>query len=127
MVMVVVVVEGRLFLINQALDVTKLLHVAGDGDGALLIESILLLSLLEKPHEEWVVEVEHRHHKPVLFLLRLAHLYRQAPFGHRRSADTALGGTPVRPVQPHRRIKERETSERWKSRGFKEGAAVVLC
>lgn len=108
-----VVVEGRLFPINQASDVTKVLHVAGDGDGALLIKPILLLSLLKKPHEEWVVEVEHRHHEPLPILLRLAHPYRQAPLGHRHSA-TVPGGASVGLVQPHRRLKERENSERWR-------------
>lgn len=78
MVVVVRVVEG-LLPINHALDVPKLLHVARDGDGALLIKAILLLSLLQELNEEWVIAVNHRHHKSLL-LFTLAHLDCQAPF-----------------------------------------------
>lgn len=77
-VVVVRVVEG-LLPVNHALDVPKLLHVARDGDGALLIKAILFLSLLQELNEQWVIEVNHRHHKSLL-LFTLAHLDCQAPF-----------------------------------------------
>lgn len=91
MVVVVVVVE-RFFPVNHALDVPKLLHVARDGDSSLLIKAILLLSLLEQLHEERVIYVYHRHHKPLLFLT-LAHLDRQTPFWDVRSHHL-----PLRPL-----------------------------
>lgn len=74
------VMEG-LFPINHALDVPKLLHMARDGDGPLLIKSVLFFSLLQELHEQWVVEVYHRHHKSLL-LFTLAHLDCQTPFWH---------------------------------------------
>lgn len=76
----IVIMEG-LFPVNHALDVPKLLHVARDGDSPLLIKPVLLLSLLEELHEQWVVEVNHRHHKSLL-LLTLPHLDCQTPFWH---------------------------------------------
>ena len=50
LVVIVVVVEWLLF-INHALDGAKLLNVARDGDGTLLVKSILFLSFLQQLHE----------------------------------------------------------------------------
>lgn len=80
--MVMVVVMEGLFPINQALDVPKLLDMARDGNGSFLIKTVLFLSFLQQLHEQRVIEVYHRHHKPLRFLSLLSHLYRQAPFWH---------------------------------------------
>lgn len=85
MVVVVVLMKGR-FLINQAPDVTEFLHVAGESDGALVIEAVHLLGLLKKAHEEWVVEVNDRDYESLLLLSLLAHLYGQATLGHSPSS-----------------------------------------
>jgi len=74
------VMEG-LLPINHTLDVPKLLHMARDGDGSFLIKPVLFFSLLQELHEQWVVEVYHRHHKSLL-LFTLAHLDCQTPFWH---------------------------------------------
>jgi len=81
-VMLVVVVMEGLFPINHALDVPKLLHVARDGDGTFLIETVLLLRLLQQLHEQRVLKVHHRHHKSLLLLSVRPHLYRQTPLRH---------------------------------------------
>lgn len=80
MMMAIMMMEG-LFPINHAPDVPKLLNMARDGDCPLLIKTILFLSLLQQLHEQWVIEIHHRHHKSLL-LLSLSHLYRQTPFRH---------------------------------------------
>lgn len=68
-VMVVVMVMMLvLFFIDHALNIAELLHVARDGDGALLIESVLFLGFLQKLHEERVVDIDHWDHKPLLLL-----------------------------------------------------------
>lgn len=85
-------VVERFFPVNHALDVPKLLHVARDGNSSLLIKAKLLLSLLEQLHEERVIYVYHRHHKPLLFLT-LANLDRQTPFWDVRSHHL-----PLRPL-----------------------------
>lgn len=85
MLVVVVMMKGR-FLINQAPDVTEFLHVAGESDGALVIEAVHLLGLLKKAHEEWVVEVYDRDYESLLLLSLLAHLYGQATLGHSPSS-----------------------------------------
>lgn len=74
----VVVMEG-FFPVNHALDVPKLLHVAWDCDCAFLIKPIFFLCLLQQLHKQRVIEVYHRHNKPLLFLT-LAHLHCQTPF-----------------------------------------------
>ena len=76
----VVVMKG-LFPINHSLNVSKLLNMARDCDCPLLIKTILLLRLLQELHEEWVIEVQHRHHKSLL-LLSLPNLYCQTPLWH---------------------------------------------
>ncbi|TKY64128.1 hypothetical protein E2542_SST14018 [Spatholobus suberectus] len=72
------VVEG-LVPINQATNVSEFLNMARDGYGSLLVETVLFLCLLEKLHEERVVDVHDRHHEPLL-LLPLTHLDCHAPF-----------------------------------------------
>lgn len=76
------VVMERLFSIDHASDVSELFDVAGDGYGSLLVEPVFFLCLLEKLHEEWVVEVHNGHHEPLLLLCLSTHLYCQTPFGY---------------------------------------------
>ncbi|KAL5538336.1 hypothetical protein UlMin_024264 [Ulmus minor] len=66
-VMVMMVVLMGILLINDFLNGPKLLHEARNSDGALLIKSILFLSFFEKLHEERMVDVDNRNHKPLLF------------------------------------------------------------
>lgn len=77
MVVVVMVVEG-LLLINHALNGTELLNLTRNGDGSFLVESIFFLGFLQQVHEEWVVDVDHRDHKPLL-LFSLSHHDCQTP------------------------------------------------
>lgn len=81
-VMVMMVVEDcwRLF-INHALNGAELLHLARDGDGAVVIESVLLLRFLQEVHEERVVDVDDRDHKPLTLLLTLTDQDRQTTLG----------------------------------------------
>lgn len=74
---VVVVVVVRLVLVNHALNLAELLHVARDGNGAFLIKPIFFLSLLQQLHEEWMVDVYNRDNNPLL-LLPLTHHNSQA-------------------------------------------------
>jgi len=76
----VVVVKG-LVPINQAPNVSEFLNMARDGYGSLLVETVLFLCLLEKLHEERVVDVDDRHHEPLL-LFPLTNFDRHAPFWH---------------------------------------------
>lgn len=76
------VVMERLFSIDHASNVSELFDVAGDGYGSLLVEPVFFLCLLEKLHEEWVVEVHNGHHEPLLLLCLSTHLYCQTPFGY---------------------------------------------
>ncbi|RWR87662.1 hypothetical protein CKAN_01661600 [Cinnamomum micranthum f. kanehirae] len=69
---VVVVVVVSLLLVNNPLHVAKLGDVARDRNSALLLESILFFCNFEQLHEQGMVEVNHRHHEPLL-LLPLAH------------------------------------------------------
>lgn len=69
----------RFFLINQALNGTKLFHVAGDGKRAFLIEAIFFLCLLKQVDEERMIEVNDRNHKSLL-ILALTHHDGQASF-----------------------------------------------
>nr|AFK34550.1 unknown [Lotus japonicus] len=81
--------------INQALNVSEFLNMARDGDGSFLIESILFLCLLQKLHEQRMVQVHHRNHKP-LFLFALSHLDRHTPF---RNASEFLLLLPIAAVR----------------------------
>ncbi|CAI0544704.1 unnamed protein product [Linum tenue] len=68
-VVVVMMVEVVGFPVDQALDAPELLHVAGYGDRPLLVVEIeLLLRRFQQPHEQWVVDVDHRDHEPLLLL-----------------------------------------------------------
>ena len=77
--MVVVMMMKGLVPINQATNVSEFLNMARDGDGALLVKAILFLCLFQKLHEERVVDVNHRHHEPLL-LFPLTNLDCHAPF-----------------------------------------------
>ena len=69
------------------MNVPELLHMARDADGALLIETVLLLGFLQELNEERVVEVNHRHHEPLL-LFSQTNLDRQTPL--RNVSDSHL-------------------------------------
>lgn len=75
---VMAMVEGFV-LINQALNRAEVLHVARNGDGAFLVEPVFLFSFFQQLHEQWVVHVHHRDHKPLL-LLPLPYQDGQTPF-----------------------------------------------
>jgi len=79
--MVVVVVVKGLVPINQASNVSEFLNMARDGYGSLLVETVFFLCLLQKLHEERVVDVHHRNHEPLL-LFSLTNFDRHAPFWH---------------------------------------------
>lgn len=83
MVMMVVVVMAITITINQALNTAKVLDVAGDGDGALLIESVLLFGLFQQLQEQWVVCVRNWDYKLLQFFLSFVpHHHCHAPFRH---------------------------------------------
>ncbi|KAK8516103.1 hypothetical protein V6N12_013512 [Hibiscus sabdariffa] len=65
--MVVVVMVVAVVLVDQALNMAKLVHMARDGEGAVMVEAVLFLGLLQELLEEWVGHVHHRDHKPLLF------------------------------------------------------------
>ncbi|KAJ6373527.1 hypothetical protein OIU78_029250 [Salix suchowensis] len=67
MVVVVVVILGVL-LLDHALNIAKLLHMTRNGDRSLLVKSILFLSFFQQVHEEWMIYINHRNHKPLLLL-----------------------------------------------------------
>lgn len=73
-----VVVLDWLLLVNHALDGAKILDMARYGDGSLLVKAKLFLSFLQQLHEERVVDVNHRDHKPLL-LFTLTHHDCQTP------------------------------------------------
>uniref|UniRef100_A0A0A9FD95 Uncharacterized protein n=1 Tax=Arundo donax TaxID=35708 RepID=A0A0A9FD95_ARUDO len=79
---------------------------AGDGDAAGVLESELLLRLLEQLPEHGVVEVRHRHHVPHRLRRRgAAHVHRHLPLGrgHRLSAvEHPVPAGPPPEVQPPR-------------------------
>jgi len=85
----VIVVKERLFAVDDASNVPKLLDVTRDGYGSFLVEPVLFLCLLQKLHEEGVSEVHHWHHEPLL-LFSLTHLYSQTPFRHSSSEPFLL-------------------------------------
>ena len=65
---VVVMVMVMLFFVDHASNIAKVLDVARDGDGSLLIESVLFLSFFQELHEERVIDIDHWDHKLLLFL-----------------------------------------------------------
>lgn len=77
MVVVVVVI----FLINQALYMAKLLHVARNIDGALVIKPELFLSFLQQLRKQRMIDVNHRDYDPLL-LLSLTNHNCYAPLGN---------------------------------------------
>lgn len=77
MVVVMVVV----FLINHVLDGSKLLHMTRDGDCTLLFKTIFFFSLLQQLHEEWMIEIDNRNHKSLLFFT-LSYFYSQTALWH---------------------------------------------
>jgi hypothetical protein len=92
--MVVVVAAGEeslvlRLLVDDALDAAEVVDAAGDGDGALLREPVLLLRRLEQRHEQRVLQVPHRNNEPLLLLPaagRPHHPYRHAPLGRHPAA-----------------------------------------
>lgn len=79
MMMIVMMMVVRFLPINHALNGAKLFHVAWYGNRSFLIEPIFFFSFFQQLHEQWVFEVYHRDHKPLLFL-PLSHQYSQVPF-----------------------------------------------
>lgn len=77
-VMVVVVMRG--VLVDYTLDMAKLLHVAGDINRTVVLESVLLLGVFQKLQEQRVVDVDDGDYEALLLLLPLAHHNRQASF-----------------------------------------------
>ncbi|CAH9110123.1 unnamed protein product [Cuscuta europaea] len=75
---VVMVMVVRSLLIDQSLDLAKLLHVAGDVDQAVVVEPVLFLRLLQELPETWVVEVVDGDDEALL-LIPLPHHDRQTP------------------------------------------------
>lgn len=71
-------------LVDDALDLDEAVDAAGDGDGALVAESVLALGLLQQRAEERVLEVAQRHGEAALLLPVGADAHRHAPLGHRR-------------------------------------------
>lgn len=67
--------------VDDALDGAEVLDVARDGDGAFLLEPVFIFSFFQQLHEQWVVHVHDRNHKPLL-LLPLPYQDRQTPFRH---------------------------------------------
>lgn len=110
-------------VVDDALDAAEVVDAAGDGDGALLLEAVLLLRRLEQRHEQGVLQVPHGHHKPLLLLLLLLlllpaaasgphHAHRHAPLGRHRRRRRRPGPGPaaaqrrrrvllLQPVNPH--------------------------
>ena len=79
MVMMMMMAVDRSLPIDHALNGAKLLHMARNSDQTFVIESVLLLRLLQQLHEERVVDVDHRNNKPLL-VLPLAHHHSHTAF-----------------------------------------------
>ncbi|KAK4777323.1 hypothetical protein SAY87_017510 [Trapa incisa] len=94
MVMVVMMMEDVVFAADKVMDAPELLNVAGDADGALLVEAELLLRLLEEAAEQRVVDVHHRYHEP-LTLLPLTHQNPYAALWHVPQLSLALVAVAV--------------------------------
>jgi hypothetical protein len=78
--MIVVVVILGILLFDHALNnIAKLLNMTRNSDGALLIKSKLFLSFFQQVHEEWMIYINHRNHKPLL-LLTLTYHDSKTPF-----------------------------------------------
>jgi hypothetical protein len=78
--MIVVVVILGILLFDHALNnIAKLLNMTRNSDGALLIKSKLFLGFFQQVHEEWMIYINHRNHKPLL-LLTLTYHDSKTPF-----------------------------------------------
>lgn len=106
----VVVGGGGGVAVDDALNVAEVVDATGDGDGALVLEPVLLLGLVEEPHEERVLQVVHRHHEPLPFLTLLPHSYPHPPLPRRsqRRRITLPLLVPVAQVR-HAEVKVHQT------------------
>lgn len=77
-VVILVMMVKRVFSVDHALDVSKLLDMAGNGDCPLLLKPVFLFGFLQQLHEERVIEVYHWDYESLL-LLALPHLDGQTP------------------------------------------------
>lgn len=100
----VVVGGGGGVAVDDALDAAEVLDVAREGDGAGVVETVLLLGRAEQRQEQRMVQVPHRHHEPLLLLPLAPHPDRHPPPGRRRrrlaappppAAASAAAGHPV--------------------------------
>ncbi|WOL07565.1 hypothetical protein Cni_G16309 [Canna indica] len=69
---------------DGVLHAAEVVDAAGDGDGALVAETVLLLRRLQQLQEERVVEVCHRHHHPLPLLAFPPHHDRHATLRRHR-------------------------------------------
>ncbi|PON81205.1 hypothetical protein TorRG33x02_229450 [Trema orientale] len=79
MMIIIMMLVKRSLLINDSLNGSELIHVARNGDRALLIESVLFLGFLEELHEERVVDVDNRNNEPLSLFLSLSNHHGQTP------------------------------------------------
>jgi len=79
LVLVLVMLGGGHVLMNEVLNVPKVLDMARDDHGSLLMKTIFFFCLFQKPRKQRVIEVHHRHHN-FLLLFTLPYLDRQKPF-----------------------------------------------
>ncbi|KAJ6969577.1 hypothetical protein NC653_034190 [Populus alba x Populus x berolinensis] len=77
--MIVVVVILRILLFDHAPNIAKLLNMTRNSDGALLMKPKLFLGFFQQVHEEWMIYINHRNHKPLL-LLALTYHDSKTPF-----------------------------------------------
>ena len=77
--MIVVVVILGILLFDHAPNTAKLLNMTRNSDGALLMKPKLFLSFFQQVHEEWMIYINHRNHKPLL-LLALTYHDSKTPF-----------------------------------------------
>lgn len=78
MLVVMMMMMVSIFLVDQSLNVSKLLNMTRDVNGSFMIKSVLFLCLFQQLHKEGVINVNHRNYK-LLLLLPLTHHDRQAP------------------------------------------------
>lgn len=65
--------------VDHPLNITKLLDMARNGNRSFLIEPILILGYLQQLHKQWVVNINHWNHEPLL-LFALTNHDSQTPF-----------------------------------------------
>jgi len=73
------IVMKRLFPINQTSYVSELLNTTRDSYGSFMIKTIFFFCLFEKLHEEWMIEINHWNHEPLL-IFSLTNLDCKTPF-----------------------------------------------